>query len=209
MLNFSTDSDLLAHEPNVFTDLPLAGQKRLAIGDAAVAGNTVTSQTGGFLLLGEGDVVLLRDEAAADVPCVVREVSDDHTLELEHAPAGLAATTGLALIARTFEPQAELVHDELMRALGIDVDDPDESLDESSILSVGLMRKLEALGTLALAYGGAVAIGGDNEAIAAKAASYQRQFRAALNGARVLIDVDGDGRADVWRTPGIGRLVRS
>ncbi|MBI1373912.1 MAG: hypothetical protein GC159_14410 [Phycisphaera sp.] len=203
MPNFITDADLLAYEPNVFNDLPFASQRTLQVTDAAVSGTTVTSATGGFDALSAGDVAIV-----ADVAHAVASITDDNTLELTAAPVALSATTGLTLTARTLAAQATLVHGELMRAVGIDADDPDETLDESSIVSVGVMRRLEALGALSRAYAAAVALVGDNEAINAKAAAYRQRFAMALSGAQVLVDTDGDGRADVWRTPGVVRLTR-
>jgi len=100
------------------------------------------------------------------------------------------------------------VHGELMRAIGIDVDDPDETLGEASVISLGVMRRLETLGTLGRAYAAAVALVGDNRAINEKAARYRLRFASALNAAQVLVDTDGDGHADVWRTPGVARLTR-
>jgi len=203
MPNFITDADLLGYEPNVFNDLPFASQRKLHVTDAAVTGTTVTSATGGFIGLTAGDVAMIEEVAHA-----VASITDDNTLELAGAPVALSASVGLAMTVRTLEPQTALMHGELMRAVCIDVDDPDESLDETAIVSVGVMRRLEALGTLSRAYTAAVALVGDNRAITEKAAMYRQRFTQAMSGAQVLIDTDGDGRADTWRTPGVVRLTR-
>ena len=208
MANFSNDADLLAYEPNVFVDLPFAGQRPLRVTDAAVSGMTVTSATGGFNDLAAGDVAVVWSSESDKTTHAVASVSDDNTLTLATAPVGLAATSGLSFEVRTFEPQAAEVHDELLRALGIDTDDEEAELDESSVLSVGLMRRLEVLGTLAGVYMAAPALVGDNRTVDAKAERYGQRFVRAMGGARVLIDVDGDGRADVWRSPGVGNLQR-
>ncbi|MBI1370305.1 MAG: hypothetical protein GC162_16850 [Planctomycetes bacterium] len=203
MPNFSTDGDLLAYEPNVFAELPFASQRLLKVTDASVSGSIVTSETGGFASLGAGNVVMLEGNAYA-----VAVVTDDHTLELTAAPVGLSATEDLTLIVPTMRPQAAVVHDELLRAVNIHMDDPAEELDEDAIVSVTLMKRLEAIGTLSRAYAGAIALVGDNKEINAKAERYRLRFTRALASAQVLIDTDGDGEADVWRSPGVARLVR-
>jgi len=203
MPNFSTDADLLAYEPHVFTDLPFAAQRLLRISDAAVADTTVTSDTGGFAALSPGYVVICEAMSYA-----IESITDDNTLELAQAPVDLSATEGLTLTVPTLAPQATLVHDELLRAIGIDVDDPAASLTEQSIVSRQLMQRLEAVGTLAHAYAAAVALVGDNETIHAKAERYRLRYRRALHVAQILIDTDGDGLADAWRSPGVARLTR-
>jgi hypothetical protein len=207
MANFSSDADLLAYEPNVFFDLPFASQRRLRVTDGALAGVTLTSAAGGLSILAEGDVLVISASAGEAAVGIVAAVVDDHTVTLADAVA-LSATSSLAVEARTLRPQATIVHEELMRAIGIDPDDSGELLDESSIVSVSLMKRLECLGTLSRAYAAAIALAGDNDAVSGKAAAYHQRFQWALNAAQVLIDADGDGEADVWRSPGVARLTR-
>jgi hypothetical protein len=195
MSNFSNDADLLAYEPYVFTDLPFASQRRLRVTDAAVDGTTVTSETGGFAALVAGQVVVIEALTYA-----IASITDDNTLELAAAPIELSSTTGLTLTVPTLAPQAWLVHDE---------DDAEADITEQSIVSTQLMRRLEAIGTLAHAYSAAVALVGDNETINAKADRYRQRYQRALNVAQVLIDADGDGLADAWRSPGVGWMVRA
>jgi hypothetical protein len=207
MANFSTDADLLAHEPNVFFDLPFAAQRRLRITDGSLAGLILSSNTGGLSILTDGDVLVLSTSPQESVTAVVASALDDQTVTLAGKPV-ISATSNLIVEARTFEPQITVVHEELMRAIGIDPDDSGELLDESTIVSVTLMRRLECLGTLSRAYAAAVSVTGDSAAISAKASAWRQRFQWALNSAQVLIDTDGDGEADVWRSPGIARLTR-
>jgi hypothetical protein len=116
--------------------------------------------------------------------------------------------SGLEVIARTFAPQAEMVHDMLLRRLGIDPDDPDSPLKEDMVVSLGVMSRLEVYGTLERIYAGAVALAGDNGALWEKALHYHRQFATAVRSARVRLDLDGDGRADITRELGTVSLVR-
>jgi hypothetical protein len=208
---FSTDADLLGLEPCVFLDVPFGSQRHLRVTDAAVNGVTVTSATGGFDTLVAGDVVVLRTSESDAVALGVTGVTDGTTLALSGEPIGLGAATGLTLDAITYGPQAALVHDELLRSIDIDPDDPDgvaSGLDESMIVSLGLMGELEAMGVLARVYGAAAGIEGDHAGVTAKARYWLGRYRSAWRGARVLLDVDGDGAADAWRCAGVGQLVR-
>ncbi|MHB1156094.1 MAG: hypothetical protein ACYC26_04565 [Phycisphaerales bacterium] len=200
MANYSNDADLLMLEPGLFVDLPLVGQTKLKVTDGELTGNVLSSVTGGFNSLAPGDVVVIRSSESDGAAWAVNTITDDHTLSLAFEPTGLNATIALTVMARTLSPQAGEIHDQLLRAVGIDGDDAGSELTEVSVLSIGLMKRLEALGTLELAYRGA--------GMEMKAGEYRRRFAEAMRGARVLIDTDGDGLADVWRMPGVGRLVR-
>lgn len=206
MSHFASDADLLACEPTVFTDVPLTNQQILQVTDAALSGVTVTSDTGGFSALEAEQVAVLRSGEADAAAFAIASVDDDHTLTLATAPSHFAVSTGLTLMGRTFAPQRQVIHEQLMRCLGLDPDG--EDLDESAVVSVGLVRRLETLGTLWKVYEAGSTLLGDNTLMAAKTAQYGRHFNRALAGAVVLIDADGDGLADEQRTPGVGRLVR-
>jgi len=206
MMNFSCDADVLAYEPGVFVDVPLDGQTVLEVTDGEATGNVITSAAGGFEALVEGDVVVLRSQNQS-IARAVDSVTDDHTLSLTLAPFGLPGLTGLTVIARTFEPQRDRVHEQLMGSIGLSADDTSHGLDELDIVSQGLMRRLETLGTLWRVYEAASG-GPGGKVMQHQAERYRRMFHEAVEGARVLIDTDGDGRANLWRTPAAGRWVR-
>ncbi|MEX2672511.1 MAG: hypothetical protein WD294_10415 [Phycisphaeraceae bacterium] len=210
MVRFSNDADLLAYEPNVFVDLPLAAQRRLRAEDVVVSGTSVAVAAGGLSSLAQGDVVVLGREPGQWTAYAIDQIVDDQALTLGTAAIGFEFEDGdpVAMEVRTFSPQAELVHEELLRAVGIDVEDVAAGLDADAVLSVSVMRRLEVLGTLSSAYAAGVGIAGEQALIEAKAARYHKAFSGAMRSARVLIDTDGDGRADVWRTPGVARIVR-
>lgn len=207
-MNFSSDADLLGYEPNVFVDVAFSSQKTLRVTDGVIAGSTLTSVTGGFDGLAAGDVVVLEVSASERQGHAVESVTDDNTLVLVSLPT-LSVASPLVVEGRTFREQAAVVHDQLLRAVGIEPDDNSPgALDETAVLSPFLMGHLEALGTLARVYAAAVASGGDNTVWLSKAAEYAEQFERDLLGSRVIVDTDGDGEGDEWRTPGIGTLRR-
>lgn len=211
-MNFSTDRDLLALDPNVFVDVPFAAQQRLRVQDGELDGTTLTSVDADFELLGiEAGHVVLIDRIAYEV--IDRLDAQMLTVSRPRARLSEALIPGdngeeLELLVRSFAPQAALVHDALLRLLGIDPDGADEGLTEDAVVSLSVMARLEALGTLERVYSGAAAIGGDNEALLTKVRHYRNRFREAAAQASVLIDVDGDGRADERRHLGLVRLTR-
>jgi len=211
-MTFSNDRDLLAYEPALFTELPLAGQQRLRATDASVVGTTLSSGSADFdaAAIAAGHVVLL-----FETPCEVLERIDAHTLTVSRLrgseeepaiPPGDAANAEIRI--RTFAPQARLVHEDLLRTLGIDRDNPAETLSASSVISLATVRQVEVLGTLALAYAAATVAGEDAPPIHAKATHYQRQFDRARRRAVVLIDTNGDGQPDLHRRPANITLTR-
>lgn len=215
-MNFSTDRDLLALEPTVFHDVPWVGQQRVQLDDGIVDGTTLTSATadftaaqveaGGVVLIGRvAHEVMSRDDATTLTVSLLRSRLADAPIPGE--PGG-----PLAVSVRTFAPQAALVHDGLLRLLGIDPaatpEDPD-ALTEDAVVSLSVMARLEALGTLERVYSGASALTGDNQVLVYKAGEYRRRFRHATAQASVLIDTTGDGHADERRRLGIIRLQRA
>lgn len=212
-MNFSTDRDLLAIEPAVFEDVPFAAQKRLRVADASVSGTTLTSAGADFVTaqVDAGSVVLIAGLAfevlsRTDANTLVISLPRTHITD-PGIPGGDGI--GLELIARTFAPQAELVHDSLLRLVGIDPEDADAALTESSILSVALMARIEALGTLERVYAGAASLLGDNDTLLMKAGEYRGRFRRACAGAVVSLDTDGDGLADRRLPLGTTRFTRA
>lgn len=212
-MNFSTDRDLLALEPTLFHDVTWVGQQRVNTDDAYVVDDTVTSDSNDFVAtqVEAGSVVLI-DRVAYEV--IAR--SDAQTLTVSRLRTRLSdgiipAEPGgpFSLIARTFAPQAELVHDGLLRLLGIDPQaDAEDALTEDAVVSVSVMARLEALGTLERIYSGAAALAGDNQMLIYKAGEYRRRFRHATAQASVLLDTNGDGHADERRRLGVVRFHR-
>ncbi len=199
-MNFSTDRDLLAIEPAVFEDVPFAAQRRLSVTDGSVSGNTLTSVAADFLSaqVDAGAVVLVGGVAhevltRTDANTLTVSLPRSHTTD-PGIPGGDGV--GLDVLAQTFSPQAELVHDGLLRLIGINPDDLGSELTESTVLSVSLMARVEALGTLELVYSGAASLVGDNDTLLMKAGEYRRRFRQACAGATLSLDTDGDGLAD-------------
>lgn len=211
-MNFSTDRDLLLYEPTLFNDVPWISQQRLAVADGEVAGTALTSamadfeatrvDTGSVLLIDKVPVeVVSRTDASSLVVSMPRARSVDPLI-----PPGDGSS--MMVVARTFAPQAELVCRSLLRMLGLDADDPDHPLDAEAVVSLSLMARLEALGTLERVFSSAAALTGDNDGLLFKAAEYRRRLLEAASRSPVQIDTNGDGLPDEKRYVGISRLTR-
>ncbi len=211
-MNFSTDRDLLLYEPTVFTDAPFVAQQRLHVTDAALSGTQLTSvdadfeaaqvEAGSVVLVGRTPYeVIQRDNAQTLTISLLRTRLNDDPIPGEDG-------TSLDVKARTFAPQAALIRDALLRLLGIDSSDPDDPLTEDAVVSLSVMARLEALGTLERIYSGAAALTGNNEQLRIKAHEYGRRFHLAACQSTVLVDVDGDGHADERRHLGLVRMSR-
>lgn len=211
-MNFSTDRDLLAYEPTLFNDVPFVAQQRVSVADAEVTGTTVFSLSADFVAaqVGPGSVVLIdrrpfevvsrTDEATLTVS-LPRTATSDPLI-----PGGDG--TALAFIARTFAPQAALVREALLRMLGIDESDPASTLDEESVVSLGAMARLEALGTLERVYSSAAALTGNNEHYLLKASEYRKRFLRSAARSPIRIDTNADGLPDEKRYLGLMRMTR-
>ena len=219
-MNFSTDRDLLAHEPTLFADVAWVSQRRLRVDDAMITDTTLTSSAANFIKAGvEAGSVVLIDQTPHEVVARV----DAHTLTISlirgrvtDAPLPGVEGGPFELTVRTFQPQAAAVHDGLLRLVGIHPpgDGPaalalaDGRLTEDAIVSLSTMTRLETLGTLERVYGAAAALLADNTLVLHKANEYRRRFRHAVGNATVLIDTNGDGLPEERRRLGVVRFAR-
>lgn len=211
-MNFSTDRDLLLYEPTLFNDLPWVSQQRLSVTDGEVTGTTLTSASADFnsaqvdagcvLLVNTTPVeVVQRIDAMTLTVSLLRARTTDSVIPPGDVPAA-------SVVVRTFAPQSELLGASLLRMLGLDADDPDQPLDAEAVLSLSVMARLEALGTLERVYSSVAALTGDNDALLFKASSYRRRFLEAASRSPIQIDTTGDGLANEKRYVGVSRLVR-
>ena len=211
-MNFSTDRDLLLYEPTLFNDVPWVSQQRLSVNDGEVSGTTLTSVEANFELAQvDAGSVLLIDKLPVEV--VARVDAMTLTVSLPRARTSDAAIppgdgTSMAVIARTFAPQAELVCSSLLRMLGLDSEDPEQPLGADAVVSLSLMARLESLATLERVFSSAAALTGNNDGLLFKAAAYRRQLLEAASRSPVQVDTNADGLPDEKRYVGLSRLMR-
>lgn len=205
---FSTDRDLLALEPNVFVDVPLASQQLLRAEDAVVDGTTLSSATSNFAAV---DIAAGGVLVASGLTLEVVQRIDAQTLTVslprggvDDPPLAPPLNGTVEITARTFAPQAAAAHARLRRVLGLTEDGSNASM----LIASEQARHIEVLGTLAEIYRIAQGPLGDNDAFAARQHHYERAFAAAVHGLGVPVDVLGDGTARQWSHAGTRTLKR-
>lgn len=214
---FATDRDLLMYEPRLFLDTVWVGQRQVSETGIVVSGVLVVSGAT-FMTDGieAGQVVTYKD-AAYEVVQVLGETQLGLSLPRAGVddPVILAPDTASTTVRiYTFRYQLRIVHEQILRMIGIEPAveaEPGETLvTESSIVNPGALRRLEALGALHLIYAAASVAGplGDGSVYADRAAMYRERFAAERERVNVLIDTDGDGRADAARRPTVMHMVR-
>lgn len=208
-MNFSQDRDLLAYEPEVFTEVPFAAQECVAVSDGEMSDSVLSSVSADFGRAGvEAGGVVLVDR----VPHEVMEVVDAGSVRVSRGRTSrvgesVPAEDGsrLSVRVRTFAAQAALIHDLLLRLLGLEgVSGP----GEDAVVSLSAMCRLECLGTLELVYSAAASVGGKNESVLAKSALYRERFGRACRETTIGVDVDGDGLVDERRSLGVISMRR-
>ncbi len=222
---FATDRDLLILEPNLFRDVQWTAQ-RLISATATVSGTTLTASGVDFAASGvEAGAVAIVDgvpvEVVSRTSATVLVVSRPR-VGLDDAAIPPSPSTSKTLTIHTFRPQIELVHQQVLRMVGIDPFEPAAqvaaggggALTEAAILNPRALRLVEALGTLHLIFAGASAIGGigstgPDTPIALRARFYRERFDEARRRAAVRIDTDGDGIADATRYLNLMQLARA
>lgn len=215
---FATDRDLLVLEPRLFLDVSWTAQTLVnaATGGAInSAGDTLTLSGGNFINLGidAGHVVV-----AGSTPLEITARIDATNLRISRAKARAAdadipaaAGSNLKVIIHTFRPQIAIIHDQVMRLLGIEPGAESEPglPAESDITNPDALRLAEALGALHLIYASAAALVGDTSPMWARARMYADRFRAERARLVAEIDLDADGKPDTIRRPNILQFVRS
>ena len=209
---FVTDRDLLIFEPALFRDFAWAGQTLVSAADGAIAGTTLTSASSDFAAAGvePGQVALV---AGASLEVVERTSATTLTISRPRertadAPAPPLPVTGAALRIATFGPQIALMHEEVLRLLGVSASGG-ASPSEDDILNPRALSRLEALGALHMIFFGAAAAQGQDSPLWARASLYRERYLHERREVFAHIDLDGDGKADAVRRPGLARLRRA
>lgn len=214
---FATDRDLLVLEPRLFFDIAWTAQKRIDAtgGSIDAAGTTLTLAGVDFAAqgVGPGSVVLA---AGAPLEVIARvsptQLSVSRLREGASASA-VPATPGSALkiVVQTFAPQLALVHDQVLRMLGIEPGAPAApgTPTEAAITNPRSLALLEALGALHLIFAAAAALVGPDSPHWIKAQMYRQRMATERQRARAELDLDADGLPDAARRPSVLLLSRA
>ncbi|MEZ6233768.1 MAG: hypothetical protein R3B68_06225 [Phycisphaerales bacterium] len=211
---FTKDRDLLALEPALFRDVAWIAQ-RLVRGTGTIAGTTLTLATADTTLEAAGVTtghVLSYDNVALEVverlsattATVSRPRPDPDDPPIPPAPS---AANLLAEIT-TFAPQIAIIHDQLLRMLGIDPADPGAEITETNITNPRSLILPEALGALHLIYTAAAAPQRRDGPLAERADMYRRRYAQERQRTVVRLDLDNDAIADATRRFSVAQLLR-
>jgi hypothetical protein len=219
---FASDRDLLVYEPNLFRDVGWVGQT-LIKGTGNVSGTTLTITGGadanlltanvatGYVVLVGGTPYEIVSRLSGSTATISR-LRDQSTDAVRPPTAG----TALDVMVMTFRPQIQIVHEQVLRMLGIEPNDPALSpadplaIGEDKITNPGSLARVEALGALHLIYAAAAAPGGDLGlgSLAGRAQLYRDRFARERQRVIAHIDTDGDGQPDATRRLNVIQFVR-
>lgn len=218
---FSTDRDLLTLEPNLFRDVAWSAQTRLTASDASLTSTTLTSASSNFAAakIAPGMVALVND-----APLEIVSVDSDTTLTISRLrdaadddpiPALPVASGGVLRIA-TFGPQREIIHRQLLAALGLHPAPPpgDEEADSprphaGNVVNTFDLALIESLGALHLILSSAAALVGEASTLWTKAALHRDRFDHARRRLGAHLDLNNDGVADAVRHITVLHLTRA
>ena len=199
---FAKDRDLYVLEPGLHKDVGWLGQKRIStIG--SVVGTTLTINTqsfedaqveAGHVVIFDGIVVEVVSVEGATQATVSMMRGDTKGVAI---PGVEANTRGVAIF--DYSAQRSMVHRQVLVMLGLDPDV--DGFDESVVTNPGALVRLEALGALHLIYASAGAPGRAGEKFDQRAQMYKERFMGERERVVGMIDLDGDGIADVSRRP--------
>jgi hypothetical protein len=210
---FTTDRDLLALQPTLFREVAWLAQT-LHRGTLRIEAGELIAVTGAFpAAVAPGHVAVLDDR-----PLEIAAITSPTSLTVSLSRAAVddpvippADTANLSGSIATFAPQIRIIHDQLLRMLGLAPSQ--QAIDplaptESAIVNPRDLWLVEALGTLHLIYTSASATLAPDSALAQRAAHYQQRFAEERWRARALLDLNNDGLADTTRALNTLHLAR-
>jgi len=217
MVKFSSDVDILKHEPILFGELSLPSQVLISGTGATLTGTTLTAPDADFQSAGldAGGVVHLR--SANGLPDGAFEiVSVDSATQLTVSilrsgaaddPIAPPAADSITYRVVTYEPQAVDAAFELTQYFGIQPGNPTSAITTDDILDFEGLRRACVFAVIASVYR-AWACRTDGDAFWHKSKQYKQLAEDARQRCHLSVDLDGDGVADITRVGGVIRLVR-
>jgi hypothetical protein len=218
---FCNDADLLYWEPEVLREAAIASQT-LDAGTGTLSGTQFSVVTGTIFTtrgVEPGQVIVLSGAvagcftiAAVTDPfnLLLGVLNDEFFPDLPATPPALISpgnASGLDFVIRTFWAQRRVVSDLLSQAVGIIPGTAQAQV--ARILNPQALRRAATLGTLQMIYNAMAAAASEPAPFSVRADLYERLFRRAMRQAQVDIDLNGDGRPDARRSPGLVRMVRA
>jgi hypothetical protein len=217
MARFSSDVDILKHEPVLFGELHLPSQVRTSGTCAVLAGTTLTASGADFEAadISAGGVIYL-ESADGSLDGAYEIVSVDSPTQLtvsvvrsDPADAAIAppAADDITYRIATLDPQAGDAALQLTEYFGIQPGDPASAITVDDIMDTEVLRRASAFLVISDVYA-LWANGTECEALWRKSLLYRQFFENARQRCHLSIDLGSDGVADITRVGGAIRLVR-
>jgi hypothetical protein len=217
MIQFSSDVDILKHEPALFGELHFPSQVKAAGTGAVLSGTYLMAEEADFSAahVTSGQVIYLQSQEGS-LDGAYEIVSVDAPIQLtvsvlrgDTADAALAPPAGTDITWRvsTFDPQAKDVAAQLAEYFGLRPGDPAAPYGVEDIMDVEVLRRASALAVISRIYG-AWARQTTEDGFWTKSLHYKQQFEKARLRCRLSLDLGANGVADLALTPGSIRLIR-
>ncbi|MCK4874167.1 MAG: hypothetical protein KAS72_15700 [Phycisphaerales bacterium] len=209
----ATDHDLLALEPNLFRDVAFSAQRLVSSSSASISGTTLTDASADFEAAGvtTGYVAVVDDVAFEVVQQLSATSLTISVLRGDEAGAAIPPgdVTNASLLITTFLPQFAVIHSQLLHTLGIAPDDDAGGVHEGCIMNPADLTCVEALGALEMILSAAASLVGESSTLWNKARLYRERYAQERQRTSVLLDTNGDGRADATRRINTVQFLRT
>ncbi|MEM1166367.1 MAG: hypothetical protein AAGI30_08775 [Planctomycetota bacterium] len=211
---FSTDVDLVRHEPSLHAEVGFASQRLWGPAPAVLLESGTIIQGLGELEFNDWvGSVLLVDGVPFEVTghntgfvqvSRIRQLGDPILIGSER-PVSVPITAEL----QWFGPQRDLAYRQILAMLGLCAQGaPGDGPDASVIVNRESLRLLETYGALHLIYAAGASAASEESALWSKAQLYRVRYARERERVAVELDLDGDGMAEVIRRPSVVHLVR-
>lgn len=218
MDTFSTDTDLMKFEPNVFGSWFLSSQVLCGGENGIVAGTQFIASGVDFVASGiqPGNIIWLQsaDESLKGAFEIVETLDATHLtvsvvrINEQQSPTPVGAVSGLTWRIVTYAPQAYEVLWQISQRLGLSPGAAGADFDVDDILNPDTLRQASVFGTLVLIFE-ALYEGADGQDIFdVKNQHYRMRYAEAVARVRVKLDTDDDTNADRSLRPDVICLVR-
>jgi hypothetical protein len=215
---FSKDIDLAVYEPEVCAGLHLRSQAVCGGTDGMIMGTQFSAAMVDFVASRVAPGNVLRLESTNGTLAgnyEIAEVIDAGSLRVTIMRTGddeplvpIAGMSGLTWRIVRYDVQAGEAMLHISARLGLRPGCAGADYGLENVTNPESLRQASVFGTLALIFEAMDAGAQGQEVLAAKAAYYRKRFDAAMENARVLVDITGDGTADRQFRGGQIRLKR-
>ncbi len=214
---FSSDVDILKHEPVLFGELHLPSQVQASGTTATIAGTQLTADGADFVKANvkPGGVIYLKSpDGTLDGAYEIVSVDAPTQLTISVVRANPADDcvapppgTGVAWRICTYDSQATGVARELTAYFGIRPGAPAAVYGVEDIMDIEVLRRASTMAVISSLFTSWATQANDGN-FWAKSLHYKREFEKARLRCHLSLDANGDNVADLTRTGGSVRLVR-